>query len=98
VHKWDEKTVLSPSRAPISGSEVFFFPSPGKQLLAKSYVYCLLINGGCGLSHERVENSCKITEVGGLKTLVSLMHAQAESEFQRNINFINPLNKSNLRM
>ena len=37
------------------------FPHLHELLPAESYNYCKLVKGGCGLSHERVEDGCKST-------------------------------------
>ena len=43
------------------------YPSLGEWLPAEYHDYCQLVNGGCGLSHERVEDGCKsnCVEFGG---------------------------------
>ena len=66
MHEQVEETVLSPCRAPISSKEAFIpVWESGCQLSAMIIASTLM--GGCGLSHERVEDGCKSTcvEFGG---------------------------------
>ena len=61
-----EKTVLLPCTAPISDGEAFIpVWASGCRLSAVTIASSLM--GGCGLSHERVEDGCKSTcvEFGG---------------------------------
>ena len=62
MHKRAEKTVLSPCTAPILCKEAFFpvWMSgcwTGVMTIARSLI------GGCGLSHECLEDGCKSTYV-----------------------------------
>jgi len=60
MHKRVEKTVLLPCTAPISGGKAFIpVWASGFQLSAVTITSTLM--GGCGLSHERVEDGCKST-------------------------------------
>ena len=68
VHEQVEKTVLLPCMAPISNGEAFIpVWASGCRLSAVTIASSLM--GGCGLSHERVEDGCKSTCVkfGGWK-------------------------------
>ena len=68
MHKRVEKTVLLPCTAPISDGEAFIPDwASGCRLSAVTIASSLM--GGCGLSHERVEDGCRSTCVElGLKT------------------------------
>ena len=74
-----EKAVLLPCTAPISVREDFF-PVWVSSCQLSAMTIASSIMGGCGLSHEHVEDGCKSTcevWVWGLKTLYrtgSLMH------------------------
>jgi len=58
MHKQDEKTVLLPCTAPISGGEAFILVwASGCQLSVVTIASMLM--GGCGLSKIRVEDGCK---------------------------------------
>ena len=54
MHKRVEKTVLLPCTAPISDGEAFI---PVCRLSAMTIASSLM--GGCGLSHEHLEDGCK---------------------------------------
>ena len=66
MHERVEKTVLLPCMVPISGGEAVW--ASGCQLSAVPIANSLI--GGCGLSHERVDDGCKSTCVKfvGMKT------------------------------
>jgi len=69
MHKQVEKTVLLPCTVPISDGEAFIPAwASGCRLSAVTLASSLM--GGCGLSHEHVEDGCKSTCVDfvGLKT------------------------------
>jgi len=58
MHEWVEKTVLSPCTAPISGGEAFI-PVWASSCRLSAMTIASSLMGGCGLSHERVEDGCK---------------------------------------
>jgi len=61
-----EKTVLLPCTAPISDGEAFI-PVWARGCQQSAVNFASLLMGGCGLSHEHVEDGCKSTcvEFGG---------------------------------
>jgi len=60
MHKRVEKTVLLPCTAPISNGKAFIPVWASSCRLSAVTIASSLI-GGCGLSHERVEDGCKST-------------------------------------
>jgi len=60
MHKRVEKTVLLLCMAPISSGEAFFPVWVSSCWLSAMTIASSLI-GGCGLSHERVQDGCKST-------------------------------------
>ena len=58
MHKQTEKAVLSPCRAPISSREALF-PVCTSGCWLRAMIIARLLMGGCGLSHEHVEDGCK---------------------------------------
>ena len=54
------RAVLLPCMAPISDGEALS-QSGQVWLLAECRDYCQLVNGGCGLSHEHIEDGYKST-------------------------------------
>jgi len=91
MHERVEKPVLLPCTAPISGGEAFIpVWASGCRLSAVTIASTLM--GGCGLSHERVEDGCKSTcvEFGGRNLnrtgdMVSLIHVWAKRDLHRKI-------------
>ena len=66
MHKQVKKTVLSPCTAPISGREAFI-PVWVSSCRLSAMTIASSLMGGCGLSHERVEDGYKSTcvKLGG---------------------------------
>ena len=60
MHEWVEKIVLSPWTAPISGGEAFI-PDLASGCQVSAVTIASTLMGGCGLSHEHVEDGCKST-------------------------------------
>jgi len=62
MHKWAGKTPLTLSLLDShSWQWNFFSPCLDERLPAQSHDYCKLVNVGCGLNHERVEDGCRGT-------------------------------------
>jgi len=60
--QWIEKTVLSPCMAPISSGEAFI-PVWASTCRLNAVTIASSLMGGCGLSHEHVEDGCNSTYV-----------------------------------
>ena len=65
--EWATAVLLCTNRLRKQSSCPARIPFLGERLPAECRDYCQLVNGGCGLSHERVEDGCKSTcvELGG---------------------------------
>ena len=79
MHKWTEKSVLSPCRVPISSSEA----SLDKQLPAESCDYCKLVNGWVWFESQMCRGWLQGHNLG-----YGLMHAWAQSYLHRKIIYL----------
>ena len=87
MHKQVEKTVFSPCTVPISGGKAFI-PVWMSGCWLSAMTIASLLMGGCGLSHEHVEDGCKNACVkfenpDRTGDMVSLIHVQAKSDLHR---------------
>jgi len=61
MHERVEIAVLSPCTAPISSRDAFITVWLVSSCWLSAVTIAILLMGGCGLSHERVEDGCKST-------------------------------------